>query len=257
MQTEINLLLSQIAVKRIENYPGRPTLIFLHDSLGCIELWRDFPQKLGELTQCNVFIYDRQGYGKSCKFSYSKRNNDYLELEADILNKLLDYREIDKAILYGHSDGGSIALISAAKFPAKISGIITEGAHIFVEDITINGIKEAITLYNNSYLKSKLDKYHGNKTDEMFWAWANTWTSNGFRAWNIEQFLPSIICPSLIIQGEHDEYGTLNQVEQIISQTSGFSSKLIVPNTKHTPRKEFPEFVLKKSSEFVKQLIAK
>jgi pimeloyl-ACP methyl ester carboxylesterase len=255
MLPKINFPLDQIAVKRIGNYPGRPTLIFLHDSLGCIELWRDFPQKLGELTQCNAIIYDRQGYGKSCKFSYSKRNNDYLELEVDILNELLNYWKIDKAILYGHSDGGSIALISAAKFPAKISGIITEGAHIFVEDITVNGIKDAIQLYKNSNLKSKLEKYHGDKTDDMFWAWADTWTSNEFRTWNIEQFLPSITCPSLIIQGERDEYGTLNQVERITSQTSGFSSKWIVPNVKHTPHKENPAIVLEKLSEFIGQLI--
>lgn len=257
MQTETKIKLDEIAIKRIENYPDKPTIIFLHDSLGGIELWRDFPQKLGELTKCNVLVYDRQGYGKSCSFSYSKRNNYYMEQEADILNELLDYWNIDNAILFGHSDGGSIALISAGKYPTKILGVITEGAHIFVEDITINGIEEAIKLYQTTDLKTKLEKYHGNKTDEMFWAWAATWTTDEFKNWNIENFLPSIQCRSLIIQGEDDEYGTLKQVENIIAKTNGQSSKLVIPKVKHTPHKEVPELILKKVSEFINHLTGK
>lgn len=255
MQTDNKFSLDDISIKRIDNYHGRPTIIFLHDSLGCIKLWRDFPLKLGELTNCNVLIYDRQGYGMSCSFSDSKRDNYYMEKEADILNELLDIWDIDKALLFGHSDGGSIALIAAAKYPAKISGIITEGAHIFVEDFTLNGIKEAIQLYQTTDLKTKLEKYHGDKTEEMFWAWAETWTSEKFRTWNIESFLPLIQCPSLIIQGEDDEYGTLEQIEKITKQTSGQSSKLIIPNVKHSPHKEIPELILEKSAVFINQLI--
>ncbi|MDR2084203.1 MAG: alpha/beta fold hydrolase [Bacteroidales bacterium] len=245
---------SEIAFKRIDNYPGKPTIIFLHDSWGSINLLRDFPEKLGELTECNVLIYDRQGYGESGPFSYSKRNNDYMELEADILNELLDYWKIDKAILFGHSDGGSISLITAAKYPSKIVGVITEGAHVFVEDITVNGIKDAVKLYQTGNLKSKLEKYHGEKTDSMFWAWADTWTSEEFRTWNIESFLPAIHCDLLVIQGADDEYGTLEQVTKIVTQTSGQASKLIIPNAKHSPHKEVPNLVLEKSAEFIKQL---
>lgn len=257
MKKEDKLKFDEIAIKRIDNYPGRPTIIFLHDSLGCIELWRDFPEKLGELTKCNVLVYDRQGYGKSCTFSYSKRDNYYMEQEAAILNELLNYWNIDNAIFFGHSDGGSIALILAGKFPEKILGIITEGAHIFVEDTTIKGIKETIQLYQTTDLKTKLEKYHGDKTDEMFWAWASTWTTGEFRNWNIENFLPSIKCKALVIQGESDEYGTLNQVETIISQTSGQSYKFVVPNAKHTPHKEVPDLILEKVSEFINLLTDK
>lgn len=255
MQTEVKIKLDEIAIKRIDGFPERPTIIFLHDSLGCIKLWQDFPEKLGELTKCNILVYDRQGYGKSCSFSYSKRDNYYMEQEADLLNELLDYWQIDKAFLFGHSDGGSIALITAGKYPDKIKGIITEGAHIFVEDVTINGIEEAIKLYKTTDLKSKLEKYHGNKTDEMFWAWASTWTTNEFRNWNIEKFLPKIVCSSLIIQGEEDEYGTLKQVERITTQTNGKSNQLIIQNVKHTPHKEVPELILQKASEFLNQII--
>lgn len=254
MQTNYKFSLEEIAIKRIDNYPGRPTIIFLHDSLGCIELWRDFPQKLGEMAQCNVLIYDRQGYGKSCPFSYSKRENDYMEWEADILNDLLAFWNIDKAILFGHSDGGSIALLTAAKYPEKILGIITEGAHIFVEEVTLNGIREAIDLYKTTDLKSKLQKYHFDNTEEMFWAWAGTWTSEVFKVWNMEHFLPSIQCPSLIIQGQDDEYGTLDQVEGITKQVSGPTSKFVMPDVKHTPHKEAPELVLGKAFEFISQL---
>ncbi|ESU22750.1 alpha/beta hydrolase fold protein [Flavobacterium enshiense DK69] len=255
MQTKIKFSPEEISINRIDNYPGRPTIIFLHDSLGCVELWRDFPEKLGTLTNCNVLVYDRQGYGKSCPFIYSKRDNDYMELEADILNELLSFWNIDKAILFGHSDGGSIALLTAAKYPEKISGIITEGAHVLVEEVTLNGIREAIDLYKTTDLKSKLEKYHGDNTEDMFWAWAGKWTSDEFRSWNIESFLPLIKCPSLIIQGEDDEYGTLEQVEKINSQVSGPSSKLIIPNIKHTPHKEAPDFVLDKSAEFISKLV--
>lgn len=251
----MKIRLNEIEFKKIGNFVGRPTIIFLHDSLGCIELWRDFPERLGEITKCNVLIYDRQGYGKSCDFSYSKRDSHYLEYEADLLNELLDFWKIDKAFLFGHSDGGSIALIAAGKYPSKIQGIITEGAHIYVEDITIKGIEEAIELYNETNLKSKLEKYHGSKTEDMFWAWASTWTSDEYRNWNIEMFLPKIQCPSLIIQGEEDEYGTLKQVKDIVSQTNGLSKQLIIPKVKHTPHKEVPEMILDKAKEFISQVI--
>jgi len=255
LQTETKIKLNEIAIKRTDQFADRPTIIFLHDSLGCIKLWRDFPEKIGKLTKCNILVYDRQGYGQSCPFTYSKRDNYYMEKEADLLSELLDYWNIDKAILFGHSDGGSIALITAGKYPEKIQGVITEGAHIFVEDVTINGIEEAIQLYRKTDLKTKLEKYHGNKTDEMFWAWASTWTTDEFRNWNIEKLLAKIQCRSLIIQGEEDEYGTLKQVKHIISQTKGQSCQMIIPKVKHTPHKEVPEMILEKTSEFINQII--
>ncbi|WP_138429822.1 alpha/beta fold hydrolase [Fodinibius saliphilus] len=254
MQKKLNFSLDEVAVKKIMKYPGRPTLVFLHDSLGCIELWRDFPEKLAKQTKCNLIIYDRQGYGQSPPFSYSNRDKDYMELEADILHKLLRYWEVNDAILFGHSDGGSIALIAAAKYPKNIRGIITEGAHIFVEDITIEGIREAIKMYETTDLKSKLAKYHGDKTEQMFWAWAGTWTSEDFREWNIEKHLPSVTCPSLVIQGSNDEYGSLKQVRGIVDKTNGRSRKLVIPGAKHTPHRTKAELMLEETNRFVKSL---
>lgn len=249
-----SLVFSEIAVKRTGNFPNRSTIVFLHDSLGCIELWRDFPERVGALTQCNVLVYDRQGYGKSCGFSYAKRDINYLELEAEILNQLLDYWNIEHPILFGHSDGGSIALLTAAKYPEKIKAIITEGAHVFVEDITIEGIKEAVQRYETTDLKSKLEKYHGSNTENMFWAWANTWTTEEFRSWNIEHFLPMIQCSTLVIQGEKDEYGTLKQVESIVEKVSGAAETFIIPNSGHSPHKENPEVVLKQVIAYIEHL---
>lgn len=232
-------------------FDARPTLVFLHDSLGCIELWRDFPQKLALAANCNCLIYDRQGYGKSSPFNENNRKNDYLEKEADVLQLLIEEYGIKGAILFGHSDGGSIALIAAAKYPENIGAVITEGAHIFVEDITLQGIREVVEAYQTTNLKEKLQKYHGDKTGEVFWAWANTWLSNEFRDWNIEHFLHQIKCPVLVMQGENDEFGSLKQVYGIIQQIIGKAESLIIPSVGHTPHKDAKEIVLEKTTQFI------
>ncbi len=233
----------------------RPTIIFLHDSLGSIELWRDFPDQLGKATGCNVLVYDRQGYGKSSPFAGSDRKNDYLEIEADVLNQLIEQCRIKKVILFGHSDGGSIALIAAAKYPFRIMGIITEGAHIFVGDITLKGIKEAVHAYHTTDLKERLQKYHGDKTEAVFWAWAKTWLCEEYWSWNIEKFLPQIKCPVLVIQGENDQYGSLKQVKGIINQVSGEASELIIPSIGHTPHKEAGVLVLEHAASFINHVL--
>jgi len=178
-----------------------------------------------------------------------------MELEADILDKLITYWQLDHVILFGHSDGGSIALIAGGKYPNKINGIITEGAHIFVEEVTTKGIEAAVELYKTTDLKSKLTKYHGNKTEALFWVWASTWVTEEFKHWNIETFLPQLVCPSLIIQGKEDEYGTIDQVNKIVSQTKGESNALLIPKVKHTPHKEVSELILSKSAEFILEKI--
>ncbi|TGM01094.1 alpha/beta hydrolase [Leptospira barantonii] len=246
---------SSIRIARSENEnEDRPSIIFLHDSLGCISLWRDFPFLLAEASQCNPIVYDRIGYGKSGPFTTKKRDNSYLENEADILYQLIQTLNLKKTILFGHSDGGSIALIAAAKYPQSISGVITEGAHVFVEEITLDGIREAVESYRTTKLKQALEKYHSDKTDDVFKAWSETWLSNTFRNWNIEHFLPAIQCPVFVIQGENDEYGTVNQVDSIVNQVSGKSFKRMIPNVKHTPHKEAPNLILEETNEFIKNL---
>lgn len=231
--------------------PGKPVLVLLHDSLGCIKLWRDFPEKMAQATGYTALVYDRQGYGQSSPFQSINRGLDYLEQEADVLERLLEKLQIVQAILFGHSDGGSIALIAAAKYKSRINAIITEGAHVFVEEVTLAGIREAVEAYQTTDLPQKLQKYHGTKTEPVFRAWTDTWLSDSFRSWNIEHFLPAILCPALIIQGEEDEYGTLAQVEAVAQQAQGPAQQLILPGIGHTPHREAPEQVLEKSAHFI------
>ncbi len=228
------------------------TIIFLHDSLGCIELWRSFPERIASETQCNVLSYDRQGYGTSDPFTVTKRDHDYLIKEAETLAKIIDKLQLKDVVLFGHSDGGSIALLTAALFPEKITGIITEGAHVFVEKETIAGIKEAVAAYKNTSLKKRLSKYHGDKTDDVFRMWTETWLSKTYQSWNIEKYLPMIKCPSLIIQGEKDEFGTIKQVHSIVEHTSGDSIPVLLPDIGHTPHKESSEIVIKHVNRFIK-----
>jgi pimeloyl-ACP methyl ester carboxylesterase len=233
------------------HYKDRPTIVLLHDSLGCIQLWRDFPLQLSEAVQCNVLVYDRLGYGESAPMPGYERTNNYMEQEAAVLDSLLALLKIDNALLFGHSDGGTIALIAASRYPEKIRAVMVEAAHIFVEDITLKGIREAMEAYATTDLPQRLAKYHGNKTDTLFKAWTLTWTRDDFRNWNIEHLLPGIICPLLFIQGEADEYGTLAQVTQTISQVSGSATSYIIPGVGHTPHKEAPELVLMAVAHFL------
>ncbi|ARS37740.1 alpha/beta hydrolase [Pontibacter actiniarum] len=232
----------------------KPVIVFLHDSLGCITLWRDFPERLVQQTGCPALVYDRRGYGASSPFSSTQRNPDYLEREADVLEHLLEKLNIPEAILFGHSDGGSIALLAAAKYPQRIKGIITEGAHVFVEELTLAGIRAAVQAYQTTSLPEKLRKYHGAKTDAVFHAWADIWLSDAFRDWNIEGFLSAIRCPALVVQGEADEYGTLAQVEAVVRQVQGQAQKLVIPGIGHTPHREAQELVLAESSRFIQTI---
>lgn len=242
-------------VEFFHQYKNRPTIVFLHDSLGCAQLWRDFPVKLSLSIECNILIYDRLGYGRSDPMCSSKRSLYYLEEEAEVLNELLSILEIKDAILFGHSDGGSIALLNAAKYPENIKALICEAAHIFVEEVTLKGIYDALDAYNNTDLSQRLEKYHGEKVDTIFKAWVETWISDDFRKWNIESYLSDIISPLLFIQGEADEYGTLAQVDRTVSQVGGIAEKIILPDVGHTPHKQLSEKTIKISADFLKSIL--
>ncbi len=245
----------KLYIKHDHAYENRPTLVFLHDSLGCTQLWRDFPSALGKAAGCNVLIYDRLGYGKSFPMFTHERENDYMETEADVLNDLLNKLEIHQAILFGHSDGGTIALITASKYPEKISAVICEAGHIFVEDLTVKGVRDAWKAYQTTNLPERLAKYHGGKMEMLVRAWTEIWLSDRFKAWNIEPILKNITAPLLFIQGETDEYGTLDQLEKTVSQVSGITEKFIIPGAGHTPHKEVPEIVLEEAAGFINSIL--
>ncbi|MCJ8153063.1 alpha/beta hydrolase [Chryseobacterium sp. SSA4.19] len=237
-------------------FEDKPTLVFLHDSLGCTQLWRDFPSALGNAVKCNVLVYDRLGYGKSFPMLNHERENNYMETEADVLNDLLNELNIEETVLFGHSDGGTIALIASSKYPEKIKAVICEAGHIFVEDVTVKGVKDALKAYQTTSLPERLTKYHGDKVEMIVKAWTEIWLSDRFRSWNIEYLLKNIQAPLLFIQGEKDEYGTLNQVEKTVSQVNGGSEKYIIPHVGHTPHKEVPDLVLNAASKFIRNRIS-
>ncbi len=235
-----------------EDHKPAGTMVFLHDSLGCIQLWRDFPAELARATGYDIFIYDRRGYGASDPFSGKARTKDYMEQEADVLMPLLEHHQIKDPILFGHSDGGTIALLAAAKYPDQVRAVITEGAHVFVEEITLDGIMQVTDQFAHTDLPQRLARYHGDKTTAVFEAWSKTWLAGFYRDWNIEHFLPLIICPLYVIQGTADEFGSIAQVQSITGKVSGPAASYMVPNAGHSPHKQSSVFLVQQVLLFLR-----
>lgn len=230
-----------------------PTIVFLHEGLGCVALWKDFPARVAQATGCRVIVYSRYGYGQSSVLQASFKP-DYMHREAlESLPEFLRKLNIINPILFGHSDGGSIALIhaGAAKWPVR--ALILEAPHCFVEDLSIAGIEAAKQAYLTTDLGKKLGRYHADP-DKTFWGWNNIWLHTDFRAWNIEEYLPAITCPVLAIQGVNDEYGTMKQIDAINEQASGVTTLLKLEQCAHTPHRDQPEKVLHAVTLFVSQL---
>lgn len=231
-----------------EIIPGRedrPVLVFLHEGLGSIGQWRDFPEQLCQRTRCPGLLYDRIGHGRSSPCA-QKRTIHYLHAHALVeLPRVVHHSIAGKPyFLIGHSDGGSIALIAGAEQSPQLRGIITMAAHIMVEACTLEGIEKAEHAYNQGQLRQLLWRYHGEQTDTLFHSWADTWTSGWFRFWNIEYLLPAIEAPLLVLQGREDQYGTRTQVEQIVARSGGAATPLLLEDCGHAPHLEFPELCL-------------
>lgn len=231
----------------------KPTLVFLHDSLGCITVWRDFPDVLSAALGCNALIYDRRGYGASSPFGGEPRRPAYLEDEADTLLRVLQASAIDHAILFGHSDGGSIALVAAARYPDRIGAVVTQGAHVFVEEVTLAGIREARETLRTTDLRERLARHHGDRTDSVTAAWIDMWLSPEFRDWNIEHYLPNIRCPLLAIQGSDDEYGTPDQVRAVVEGSGAGARACMIPGVGHTPHRSATDEVVRATKEFLRE----
>ncbi|MGF1586975.1 MAG: alpha/beta fold hydrolase [Bacteroidales bacterium] len=241
-----------------ESYnPAKPVIVFLHEGLGCMQMWKDFPVRLCSMTGCRGLMYDRYGYGESARIE-QPRENDFLYHEAAvILPELLAKLNItEPAYFFGHSDGGTISLIYAALHPSKAAAIVAEASHIFIEPVTLRGIKQAINAYKNDCLKEKLEKYHGDKTDSMFYSWANVWTSEETAGWSIELILPEITSPVLAIQGEDDNYGTQLQTEIISTTINGPGKVLHIPECGHIPHHEKRDIVLDNTAGFFQSQFA-
>ncbi len=236
---------------------SKPLIIFLHEGLGCTEQWKDFPLLLAQTLNFPAFSYDRYGYGKSEKIS-ENRNTAFLNKEAlEFLPELLNNLNLSnrKIILFGHSDGGSIALLYASAFPQNVIGVITEAAHVFIEDISVQGIQNVAKEYQKGNLKERLQKYHGQNTQTMAESWTQTWLKPEAKKWNIEAELPKIKCPILAIQGTDDNYGTFAQLESIRKNTSANTELFYIEGCGHAPHHQAKEVVLQKTKEFCLKLL--
>lgn len=252
----------RLAVRRLEPGPrraaerDRPTLVFLHEGLGSIAQWRDFPAALCAATGLPGLVYERWGFGGSEPLVLP-RPRDYLEHEAErALPELLDACAVSRPILVGHSDGGSIALLYAAAFPGRPAACITEAAHAFVEDVTLDGIRAAEQAWRRGGLEARLARYHGANTETVFRGWTETWLRPDFRDWTLVERLPAIACPLLVIQGADDEYGTAAQVETIVARSGGPAEALLVPACGHSPHHQRRAVVLRAMTDFVGRIIA-
>ena len=234
------------------NPENRPTLLFLHDSWGCIELWGDFPEKVLELSGLNGLLYDRRGYGQSSRFAIKQRTEFYLHDEAIELMEVLDSCGIQQAVIYGHSDGATIALLAAALYPERIKGLILEGAHSFIEDSGKAAVLDTRERAKSNGLLASLEKYHGDKTPELFRLWHETWLSDYFAQWTIVSLLHNITCPVLAFQGENDEFGSVEQLNVLKNEIKQPVTLAEIPLAGHTPRKEAEKETLELIDEFFK-----
>jgi len=241
----------RLQARRLGRHDKGPVLVFLHEGLGSIAQWRDYPELLCRKSGLSGLIYDRLGYGGSEPIKEKRRMEDLHEEAFASLPEVLQKCRVGKAFFIGHSDGGSIALLFAAVHPDRTAGVITEAAHVFVEDVTVDGIRVAVAAYETGDLREKLAKYHAGNTEGAFRGWADTWLAPEFRNWNLEEYLPSIQAPLLAIQGQNDPYGTPAQVKAIVSRVNGPARGLIIPGCGHIPHIQARHRVLSEMAEFV------
>jgi pimeloyl-ACP methyl ester carboxylesterase len=250
--------------KRLEvaEYPSpnrdAPAIVLLHEGLGSISMWRNFPLRLAQLTGSRVIAYSRYGHGRSDAI-HEPRPVDFMHHEAEVvLPEFLERMAAHQPILLGHSDGGSIALFYAAVHPGAVKALILEAPHVFVEELTVRSIAKLRDAYGENTsqgktgLRAKLARHHDHP-DEMFHTWTEIWLDPSFRNWNIEDRLEAVRCPLLLIQGQEDQYGTQAQIEAITGRISHATTQ-IMPDCGHSLHRDQPDATLKAICEFVSKL---
>jgi pimeloyl-ACP methyl ester carboxylesterase len=232
--------------------PAAPPLVFLHEGLGSVSLWRDFPDHVAAATGCPALVYSRRGYGASEPLTPPyRRPPDYMHGEAlEVLPQVLDHFGIHRPILFGHSDGATVALIHAGSAGRPVAAVIVEAPHVTVEPEALTSIRAAREAWETTDLPHKLARHH-HHPEGTFLGWAETWLHPDFHDMDIRDLLPGISCPLLVIQGEDDEYGTLAQVEAVTSQVSGPTESLVIPRCRHSPHRDRPEVVLNATLTFL------
>jgi pimeloyl-ACP methyl ester carboxylesterase len=228
------------------------TIVMLHEGLGSLTMWKDFPLRVAQATRSRVLVYSRYGHGWSDGLA-ERRTARFMHDEAHFaLPQLLDQLDIRNPILLGHSDGASIALIHAGGSGRRVSGLIVLAPHVMVEDLTVTSIAAAKVAFETTDLRQRLARYHAD-VDSTFWGWNNIWLDAGFRAWNIEEFLPHIRCPILACQGKDDRYGTMEQIKRISSAVSQVQA-VELEHCGHSPHRDRSDSVLAAIAGYIDRL---
>jgi pimeloyl-ACP methyl ester carboxylesterase len=235
--------------------PGGPSIVFLHEGLGSAGQWKEFPARLSGATGCGFLAYSRWGYGGS-----GARPRpwpaDFLEPEAgSVLPALLGATGITRPILFGHSDGGTIALMYAAACPDAVRAVISEAAHVMLEEVSLQGIAGARDRFLHGDLRARLRAQHGDHVEDTVLGWTENWLRPGLRDWDIRERLRAIRCPVLAIQGRDDDFGTLDQVDAIMTHVNGPAEALVLDGCGHIPHRERPRDVLEAAAAFIRRLL--
>ncbi|MBT5472659.1 MAG: alpha/beta hydrolase [Nitrospina sp.] len=214
-------------------------LVFLHEGLGCVDLWRDFPHQVADATGVSCFAYSRMGYGRSDPTPLP-RSASFMHDEALlVLPQIMGFCGFRKIIYVAHSDGASIALINAAAAaPDALAGMVLMAPHVFVEPETLRGIEIAARTYRETALRQRLLAYHGERVDGAFWGWNQIWRDASFQNWNLCDLVPSIAVPTLLIQGSDDPYGTLAQLDAIESGMCAPVQRVVLDDCGHNPYRD-------------------
>jgi pimeloyl-ACP methyl ester carboxylesterase len=267
---------SRLEYRWIGPRPGdAPTIVFLHEGLGCLGMWRDFPDRLASAAGCGALVYSRIGYGASDPVR-GPRPVRFMHDEAlDVLPAVIEHFRLEEVIVFGHSDGASIAVIYAGASsgkrsrnlsggpcgppspPGPVRALVLEAPHVFVEPICVESIARIAEAYETTRLRERFARHHGGNTDSMFRTWTKVWLTPEFRRWNIEEYLPAIESPVLVVQGEDDEYGTLRQVDAVVTQVRGPAESLVLAHCGHSPHSDQPDEVLNAASRFVRETLGR
>ncbi len=228
-------------------------LVFLHEGLGSVALWKRFPDAVADATGCRTLVYSRYGYGRSDPLQ-EPRGVDYMHREAlEVLPEVLDALSIRAPVLVGHSDGASIALIHAGASGREVRGVVAMAPHVFVEEVSITSIAAAKVAFETTDLPARLGRYHDDVVS-TFRGWNDIWLHPDFRGWNIEACLAGVRCPVLLIQGEDDEYGTLAQLDAVARQVPASARSVTLARCRHSPHVDQKEATLAAIETFVREL---